>query len=275
MTAPSVGPRTIVTGAGRGIGQAISIALAATGAQVVLAGRSVAPREETAALVEAAGGTALVVPTDVTDEAQVQALVDAGTAWFGQLDLLVNNAGGSHSLGPLWSMTASEWWADIELNFKSVVLCTHAVLPGLMEAGAGRIINIGSLAGVNPNLSIPAYCCAKAALTMFGETLARTVAEHGISVFTLSPGTVYTPIIEETKASERGKKYMQFLFDAPMSNYIPAEVAADHVVTIASGAVDVLAGRFLHARDDLHQLAARAPEIVAEDRLVLRLAALD
>lgn len=264
--------RAIVTGAGRGIGQAIAGALARNGAQVVLAGRTRSALEDTAARIAAEGGRAHVVPTDVTDAAQVDALVATSTDLIGPLNLLVNNAGGSRSVGPLFSMEADEWWADIDLNLKTAVLCSRAVLPGFMERRAGRIINLGSLAGVNPQPSIAAYSCAKAALTVFGETLAISVAEFGIGVFTLSPGTVHTPIVDELIGTPRAKEWMPYLTpETSISNYISPDLAADHVVRIAGGDIDPLAGRFLHAQDDLDALLERVDDITDDGELLLRL----
>lgn len=264
--------RAIVTGAGRGIGQAIAGALARNGAQVVLAGRSRGPLEETAELIAAEGGRAYVVPTDATDAAQVNALVETATDLMGPLNLLVNNAGGSRSIGPLFSMEADEWWADIDLNLKTAVLCSRAVLPGFIEQRSGRIVNLGSLAGVNPQPSIAAYSCAKAALTVFSETLATSVAEFGISVFTLSPGSVHTPIIDELIGTPRVMEWMPYLTPtASISTYISPDLAARHVVRIAGGDVDPLAGRFLHAQDDLDALLGRVDEITNDGELLLRL----
>lgn len=280
MTADPGGPRgdalvdtrAIVTGAGRGIGQAIAAALARDGAQVVLAGRSPGPLEETAALIAEAGGVAHVVPTDATDAAAVTALVAATVDLVGPPDLLVNNAGGSRSVGPLFSMEIDEWWADIELNFKTAVLCSRAVLPGFIERGSGRIVNIGSRAGVRPNPGISAYSCAKAALTVFGETLDASVAELGLSVFTLSPGTVHTPIVDELVVTERAKEWLPYLTPtSSMTNYISPDLAADHVVRIARGDVDELSGRFLHAEDDLDVMLDRLAQITGDGELLLRL----
>jgi NAD(P)-dependent dehydrogenase (short-subunit alcohol dehydrogenase family) len=266
------GTGAIVTGAGRGIGQAIAGALAHDGAHVVLAGRTRSTLEETAALIAADGGVAHVVPADVTDAADVAALMAAGTRLVGDIDLLVNNAGGSRSVGPLFSMEADEWWADVELNFKTSVLCSRAVLPAFIERRSGRIVNIGSRAGVRPNAGISAYSCAKAALTVFGETLAESVADLGIGVFTLSPGTVHTPIVDELVATPRAKRWLPYL--SPTSSrtaYISPDRAAGHVVRIARGDADALSGRFLHAEDDLDDLVERAGDVARNGELVLRL----
>jgi NAD(P)-dependent dehydrogenase (short-subunit alcohol dehydrogenase family) len=263
----------IVTGAGRGIGQAIARALAADGAHVVLTGRTRSTLDDTAGLIAAAGGTAHVVLADVTDSADVADLVDASAGLVGEIGLLVNNAGGSRSVGPLFTMGADEWWADVELNFKAAVLCSRAVLPGFIERRSGRIVNIGSRAGVRPNAGISAYSCAKAALTVFGETLAESVAPYGVGVFTLSPGTVHTPIVDELVGTPRADEWLPFLSrTSSKTAYISPDLAAGHVVRIARGDADRLAGRFLHAEDDLDDLLRRADAIVGNDELVLRLA---
>jgi 3-oxoacyl-[acyl-carrier protein] reductase len=276
MDSGAVEPMTmlgaIITGAGRGIGQAIACALASDGAHVVLAGRTRSALEETAQRITSAGGTAHVVPADVTDAADVADLAETSAQLLGEIGLLVNNAGGSRSVGPLFTMEADEWWADVELNFKAAVLCSRAVLPGLIERRSGRIVNIGSRAGVRPNAGISAYSCAKAALTVFGETLAESVAPFGIGVFTLSPGTVHTPIVDELVGTPRADEWLPYLSrTSSKTAYISPDLAAGHVVRIARGDVDRLSGRFLHAEDDLDDLLRRADGIVGNDELVLRL----
>jgi 3-oxoacyl-[acyl-carrier protein] reductase len=262
----------VVTGAGRGIGRALALGLAAAGATVVVAGRSAIPLDETVRLITDRGGRALAVPSDVTDWDSVNRLADRSVEFLGAPALWVNNAGGSRAVGPLLSMSHSEWWEDIELNLKSAMMCSRACIPLMTEAGGGRVINIGSGAGVQPWEGIGAYSCAKAALIVMGEVVDAQTKQCAVRVFTLSPGLVRTPSVGDVLATERGQQYMQALAALPDSAYLPVELVVDHVVAIGSGRVDALAGRYLHASDNLEDLLARQDEIVGGDKLVLRLA---
>ena len=262
----------VVTGAGRGIGRSLALGLAASGARVVVAARTVSSVKETVRLVEQQGGCAVAVPTDVTDWTSVGELIDRTTDVFGVPNLWVNNAGGSRAIGPLTSMSQEEWWADIELNLRSAMMCCRVCLPLMESVGAGRIINIGSGAGVQPWEGIGAYSCAKAALIVLGEILEAQSRDQGVHVFTLSPGLVRTPSVHDVLDTDRGQRYMQALATLPESAYLPVDMVVGHVRAIASGKMDVLAGRYLHASDDLDDLLAHADEIVEQDKHVLRLA---
>jgi 3-oxoacyl-[acyl-carrier protein] reductase len=261
----------VVTGAGRGIGRSLALGLAATGARVVVAARTPSGVIETVRMIKDNGGIASAVPTDVTEWDSVCELMARTTERFGAPDLWVNNAGGSRAIGPLRSMSHEEWWADIELNLKSAMMCCRVCLPVMESTGAGRIINIGSGAGVQPWEGIGAYSCAKAALIVMGEILEQQSKDRGVHVFTLSPGLVRTPSVDDVLDTERGQLYMQALATLPESAYLPVESVVGHTLAIASGRMDALAGRYLHASDDLESLLRDRDQIVEQGKLVLRL----
>jgi NAD(P)-dependent dehydrogenase (short-subunit alcohol dehydrogenase family) len=124
------GQVALITGGGRGLGRAFALALAQTEALVAVTARTRSELDETVRLIEQNGGRALAVPADVTDRQAVATIVDTVTARFGAIDLLINNAGIVTPLGPLWEIDPDEWWRSMEINLRSVLLCSSAVLPG-------------------------------------------------------------------------------------------------------------------------------------------------
>jgi NAD(P)-dependent dehydrogenase (short-subunit alcohol dehydrogenase family) len=183
------GKVALVTGASRGIGRGIARGLAAEGAAVVLAARSADQLQEAAAEVEAAGGQALVVPADVSDEAQVQALFANAKERFGRLDLLVNNAGAFDG-GPLHELSLEAWQHVIAVNLTGPFLCTREALRIMKEQGGGRIINIGSISAqrVRPN-SAP-YSTSKHGIWGLTQVTALEGRAYGVTCGCLHPGNV-------------------------------------------------------------------------------------
>ncbi len=227
--------------------------------------------EETSALAKGRGGYCLATRADVTDESDVEAMIERTRADLGPIDLLVNNAGGCRAVGELWTHPAQEWWGDLELNLKSAMLCSHAVLPAMLARGRGRIVNVGSLQSSKPTPLNSAYSCAKAALVLFSESLACAVAGRGITVFTVSPGLVHTGAVDQMLATEDGRRCFPELIGMPEERFVPPERAAEMITTIATGVADALTGRFLHVSDDLFSLLSRAAEIRDGDQLTMRL----
>ncbi|MGH3022550.1 MAG: SDR family NAD(P)-dependent oxidoreductase, partial [Gaiellaceae bacterium] len=209
--------------------------------------------EETAA---AAGG--LAIECDVSDRGAVEDAVARVEADLGPVDLLVANAGVTIWEDAAWELEPEEWWRVLEVNVLGVYLCCRAVIPGMIERGRGRIVNVASGAAYLPGSTATAYSASKAAVHRFSETLARQLEPHGIPVFSISPGLVRTALTED-----------RFGDDAP---WTPPELAPRLVRALASGRLDALAGRYLHAEhDDVDDLAARAAEIVAGDLNAIRL----
>jgi len=181
----------VITGASSGIGRAIALQLAAQGAKVVLAARRADRLEETASLCRQAGGEALAVPTDVTDEAQCKGLIEKTIERFGRLDLLVNNAG-------LAVIALLEDFPDLrlfkhtmEVNFYGAVHCTYNALPHLIQS-KGRIVAISSLGGKAALPYNTPYIASKFAMHGFFDSLRIEMARHGVSVTTICPSWVAT-----------------------------------------------------------------------------------
>jgi len=193
-TAPLQGRHALVTGAGSGIGAAVAQALAAAGASVTLAGRRVeALASVRATLAEGAHGCLVL---DVTDEAQVASAWQQAAAERGPVTLLVNNAGQAQSQ-PFLKADADHWRAMLEVNLMGSVHCSRAALPGMLQAGWGRIVTIASAAGLTGYAYVSAYCAAKHAVVGFTRALALEVAKKGVTVNAVCPGYTDTPLLDD------------------------------------------------------------------------------
>jgi 2-hydroxycyclohexanecarboxyl-CoA dehydrogenase len=186
----------LVTGGGQGIGQAISEVLGGRGFQVAVADLNAETAQATARAIGEAGGTALAVPTDVTDFASVRAAVKTVSSEFGPVEVVVNNAGWDDFMS--FVDTTEDFWDRIlDINFKGALRVIHAVVPGMMERGWGRVINIGSDAGRVGSSLESVYSGAKGGIIAFTKTLAREVASKGVTANTVCPGPTDTPALRK------------------------------------------------------------------------------
>lgn len=194
----------LVTGGGSGIGKAIALEFAKAGAGVVIASRNLANLDETVAEIEALGGRALAVATNVIDKAEVDALYARVIAAFSRVDILINGSGGSaRERSSLFCDSTEEVWDDvIGLNYKGVLNVTRAVVNGMIEQKAGRIINISSLDGVIGAAGRADYSGAKAAVIGFSKALAKELAVHNVTVNCISPGPIVSGYDEILLASD-------------------------------------------------------------------------
>ncbi|MGH9311810.1 MAG: SDR family oxidoreductase [Vicinamibacterales bacterium] len=182
------GRLALVTGGSRGIGFAIAEALASRGARVAVGGRDEA---RIVAACQRLGDRALGIQGDVSDARAAQALVDSAASGLGGLDILVNNAGVG-LFGNVADMDPGDWNQVLSTNLSGVFYCTRAAIPHLRQRGGGWVVNISSLAGVNPFAGAAAYCASKAGLDAFTEALMQEVRHDGIRVATVAPGSVAT-----------------------------------------------------------------------------------
>jgi 3-oxoacyl-[acyl-carrier protein] reductase len=189
------GQVAIITGASRGIGRAIALELARQGARVLINyQRNAQAAESVVALIEAAGGLALAYGADITDEAAVAEMFAACVERWGRLDMLVNNAGITAD-APMMRMKDEQWHAVIETNLTGVFFCCRAALGPMRARRYGRIVNIGSLAGLAGNVGQVNYAAAKAGLVGLTRALAREVALDGITANIVAPGYIETEML--------------------------------------------------------------------------------
>jgi NADP-dependent 3-hydroxy acid dehydrogenase YdfG len=202
------GKTALITGAGRGIGRAIAKAFAAEGAAVALVARSRADLASVAAEVREAGGRALAVPTDVTQDAAVEALVEDVTGELGRLDILVTSAGAA-AFGPVSGSKPADWDTMLSLNLRAVMLCCHAVLPVMMRQRSGLILNLSSIASKRALPGSAVYTATKAGVEAFSRVLAEEMRPHGVRVGVLIPGAVDTPIWDALGAAPPREKMLR------------------------------------------------------------------
>jgi len=253
----------LVTGGSGGVGRVIARALAARGLAVAIVARTATEVERTAEEL----GLPAAFAGDMTEQADVERVVRETTEQLGAIDVLVNNAGTARAIGPAWEVEPDEWWGDVETTLRSAFLCVQAVVPAMIDRRAGRILNVSSYVAARPTPYISGYAAAKAALTSFSDGLAAALLEHGVKVFTITPGLFRSALTQNLIESDAGRRW---LADVGNGRWVEPERLERLVDFVASGRADALNGRFLHALDDLDELQARADEIAAEDLFAVR-----
>jgi 3-oxoacyl-[acyl-carrier protein] reductase len=229
------GQVALVTGASRGIGRAVALALAAEGAKVVVNyARSSTAAEEIVAHITAEGGHALALQADVAQAEQVDALISRTLEAFGRIDILVNNAGITRDT-LLLRMKLEDWQAVIDLNLTGVFLCTKAVAKGMLKQRSGRIINIASVAGQMGNPGQANYSAAKAGVIGFTKTVAKEMASRGVTVNAVAPGFIETDMTGDLPNTEEILKFIPLgRFGKPddiagMVRFLAADPAAAYI----------------------------------------------
>jgi clavulanate-9-aldehyde reducatase len=187
-----------ITGASSGIGEATALACARAGARVSLAARREEQLTALAQRIEAAGGEALAIATDVTDEAQAQHFIEATNERFGRLDALVNNAGVMH-LGPIAGAPTDEWRRMVAVNIFGVLYCTHAALEIMRAQQQGHIVNVSSVGGKVVGTYSGVYSLTKFGLGAFTEALRKESLEDNIRVTSVVPGSTATELRSHTR----------------------------------------------------------------------------
>jgi NAD(P)-dependent dehydrogenase (short-subunit alcohol dehydrogenase family) len=190
----------VVTGGSRGIGAAIASALAGLGASLTIMGRDASTLDETAALLRGAGATVLAVPCDVTDPDSVAEAFAHAARRFGPVRVLVNNAGTAES-APAGETSRAMWNRMLAVNLTGTWTCTMEVLPDMLAAGRGRIVNVASTAGLRGYKTMTAYCAAKHGVVGFTRALALETAKHGITVNAVCPGYTDTDLTDTAVAN--------------------------------------------------------------------------
>jgi 2-deoxy-D-gluconate 3-dehydrogenase len=237
------GKTAFVTGASRGIGRVIAVALADAGADVALVARSADGLAETAEAVEAVGRRAIVMPTDVTDYDAVAAAVTSAIDQLGVVDIVVNNAGGSNFMVPFRDLRLSGWDKLIQLNLSSAVYVCHAAAGHLLDRGHGSVINVASVAGVAASPTMSPYGAAKAGLISLTKSLAVEWATLGVRVNALCPGWTATELNRNLWQDEAAGKAT--VATVPMQRWGRAEEMAGPAVFLASDASSYMTGQVL------------------------------
>ena len=235
-----------VTGAAQGIGQGIATTLGEHGFRVAVVDLNLDAAQATAGAIGAAGGTAIAVQADVTDTAAVQAAVKTATDELGPVEVAVNNAGWDDFMN--FVDTTEEFWDRvIDINFKGALRVAHAVVPGMVDRGFGRVINIGSDAGRVGSSLEAVYSGAKGGIIAFTKTLAREVANAGVTANSVCPGPTDTPMLRAfaEKSGDGAKVLAGMTRGVPMRRLAqPADVAAA-VAFFASDAAGYITGQTL------------------------------
>ena len=227
------GLRAIITGASTGIGRALAIQLAREfAANLIINARTSADLEKTAEAVRNAGGTATCVPGDVSDEKVCANIIETCRQEYGGIDILVNNAGLARS-GPMTELNAADWRYVFEVNFCAALVLTYGILPGFLEQGYGKIVNVASVAG---KVSFPGsvcYAASKFALTGFSEGMAAEFTGK-IDTITVCPGWVRTEffkknnLVEDPSAIAEGQDFRGWVMKNMLS--ISSEQASDDII---------------------------------------------
>ena len=237
------GKTAIITGGSRGIGLAIARAFVDAGASVALAARGQVELEEAASAIAATGGRAVAIPTDVTDEAQVQGLVERTVRELGTVDIMVNNAGAAPFIAPFVETRPDGFDKYFGVNFTSAVLCTRAVAPILLAKREGCVLNVASISGLIATPGESYYGSAKAALIQFTRTIAHEWASANIRVNAIAPGWVDTPMNESIRSNPESNQTILGLI--PLGRWGEPEDIASAALYLCSPAASFVTGTTL------------------------------
>jgi NAD(P)-dependent dehydrogenase (short-subunit alcohol dehydrogenase family) len=233
----------LVTGASRGIGREIAVALAREGADVAVVARSSDKLAEVAVEIEGLGRRCAVISADVTEESSAERICAETTSAFGGITILVNNAGGNSFMAPLQTMRLSGWRKTFNLNLDSIVALTQAALPALIASGKGSIINVASVAGLRGSPLMSHYGAAKAALLSLTQSLSIELASQGVRVNSLVPGWIETDLTDFLRTEESTEQGL--LSRVPMARWGRSEEIAQGALFLAGDASSFMTGQSL------------------------------
>ena len=237
----------VITGASRGIGRSIALALAAKGATIVAVDMDQAATDAVVAELQAAGAKALAVVGNVTVPADVERMIDAATEAFGRVDILVNNAGITRD-GLLMRMKDEDWDAVLNVNLKGAFLCTRAAFKVMSKQRYGRIINIASVVGQMGNAGQANYCASKAGLIGLTKSNARELAKRSITVNAVAPGFIATAMTDALSEKVRDELTAQI----PLERLGSADDIANAVVFLAGEQSGYITGHVLSVNGGMY-----------------------
>lgn len=228
----------LVTGAGRGIGEAVALELARQGVKVALVARSQAEINKVSAQIQELGGAGQCYSFDLSNVAGIEALVNRIEAELGSIDIVINNAAVAGPFGPSWEIDPAEWTQAVEVNLIAPFRLARAALPGMRERNWGRIINISSGAATFPMARAGAYSTTKAALDMMSRQLGEEVADSDISVISLYPGIVDTTMqaeIRKQPAERIGQSMSERFIDYHASGLLSTATPVGQIIAALAG----------------------------------------
>jgi len=234
------GKVAIVTGASRGIGRAIALRLAQAGAKVTVSSRKLENVEKVAGEIRAAGGEALAVQAHVGYADQVREMVERTVEAFGRVDVAVNNAATNPHFGPVLTSDEGQWDKILDTNLKSVFRVARAVVPHMEAQGGGKIVNIGSIAGLRPSPAMGIYSVSKAAVIMLTQVLALELAPANIQVNCIAPGVIKTRFSQVLWQTPQLAE--PILKGTPLGRFGEPEDVAGLALFLASPASDYVTG---------------------------------
>jgi 2-deoxy-D-gluconate 3-dehydrogenase len=237
------GKVALVTGASRGIGRAIALGFAEAGADVAVAARSVDDLETLAKEIDAAGGKAVAVPTDVRERGAIEAMIDKTIDELGRLDIVVNNAGGSNFMSPIVGLRPEGWDKLRTLNLDSVFHATQIAAQRMVDTGGGSIIQMASVAGIDGAQGLSPYSAAKAGVIMMSQAVAKELAGSNVRVNSIAPGWIDTPLNEWLTSDESALKVVEQMI--PMGRLGRSGEIVGAAIYLASDASSFVTGTTL------------------------------
>jgi NAD(P)-dependent dehydrogenase (short-subunit alcohol dehydrogenase family) len=231
----------LITGASFGIGQATAVAFAKRGAKVVVADWIEDKEEQTLKQIKAAGGEGLFVKCDVSNVAEVKAMIDKTIATYGRLDFAYNNAGIEGETAPTNDCTEENWDKTININLKGVWLCMKHEITQMRKQGNGTIVNCASVAGLNGFVGLPAYVASKHGIVGLTKTAALENAKLGIRINAICPGVIHTAMVDRVTGKDKEVE-KQFTAMEPVGRMGLPEEVAEAVVWLCSDASSFVTG---------------------------------
>jgi len=239
------GKTAVITGAGRGLGKEMAIALAEAGADVVLLSRTPTEIQAVAGRIEGLGRKAIPVATDVTSQDEVKAMVEKAIEVFGKIDILVNNAG-TYIEGNFLEFTTEQWRELVSVNIEGLFICTQAVGKYMVQQKRGKVINICSMNAVRPRPKGVVYDSTKGAILTFTKALARDWARYHINVNAIGPGYFLTPLVQSLMDRDGVDENHVAKQAIPLGRLGRPEELGPLVVYLASSASDFMTGECIY-----------------------------